>query len=502
MKTAMSTIQDRVEGGGSTAGARRLLGSVLVLTMVGWGAPAAGQETSANGRVRTLTLEGAVQTAVERSPQLAAARFALEEANERVSEAWGSVFPSVDLSTTYTRNLSAAVSFLPAVIFDPSAGPDDLIPVRFGADNLWALSINLEQPLFNAAAFIGVGAAGRFQALQEEVVRGQVQEVVTRVRTAYYQLLLSQEQARLLENSVRRVEETLEETRALNEAGLASDYDVLRLEVERANLIPNLRRAENAVVQGKRALGVELGLADGEAEELRLAGSLADMDLDEPGNNSLDNLGILALAGVAGDRGADALVEVALNRRSDVRQLIATQDLRRTELRLQQVEYLPKLSLFGTYGINAQQNGDPEFFGEPRAYSRVAGVQLTLPIFQGFQRDARVDQKRAVVRQAEAQTSLARSQAASEVRSFLEQVEETRLRAAGQRFAVDQARRGFEIARAQYREGLGSQLELTDAEVALRESEFNYAQAVYDHLVARARLDESVGEVPLTEGGS
>jgi outer membrane protein TolC len=65
---------------------------------------------------------------------------------------------------------------------------------------------------------------------------------------------------------------------------------------------------------------------------------------------------------------------------------------------------------------------------------------------------------------------------------------------------VTQAQRGFEIASAQYREGLGSQLELTDAEVALRQSEFNYAQAVYDYLVFRAQLDEAVGEVPLVNG--
>lgn len=451
---------------------------------------------------RTLTLEQAVLMAVDRNPQLRAARFALDEANEQVSEAWGNVFPTLDLNTTYTRNLSAAVSFLPAVIFDPNAGPDDLIPVRFGADNLWSLSLDVEQPLFNAAAFIGVGAAGRFEALQEEVVRGQTHEVVTRVRTGFYQLLLAQEQLRLLNNSLRRVEESLVETRALFDAGLASEYDVLRLEVERANLFPNVRRAENAVVQGKRALGVELDLADGEGESLVLAGSLADMDLEDFASNSADNQAILALAGVEAVSEADTLVSMAMSRRSDVRQLEATRSLRHTEMRLAQVDYLPRITLFGSYAINAQQNGDPKFFGEPRAYSRLAGVRLTLPIFQGLQRDARIDQRRAVVRQAETQAELARSQAASQVRTLSEQVEEARLRASGQRLAVGQAQRGFEIARAQYREGIGSQLELTDAEVALRESEFNYAQAVYDYLVARAQLDESVGRVPLAEAGT
>ena len=65
--------------------------------------------------------------------------------------------------------------------------------------------------------------------------------------------------------------------------------------------------------------------------------------------------------------------------------------------------------------------------------------------------------------------------------------------------AVDQAQRGYEIASAQYREGLGSQLELTDAEVALRQSEFNYAQAVFDYLVARAQLDQATGSVPMVD---
>jgi outer membrane protein TolC len=449
----------------------------------------------------TLTLPEAVRAAMERNPQLRSARFGLEEARERVSEAWGSVLPSVDLSATFTRNVSPSVSFLPANIFDPEADPNELVAVRFGADNSWSNTISVEQPLFNAAAFIGVGAAGRYETLQEEVVRGQAHEVVTRVREAYYGLLLAQEQARLTENSVRRVRESLEETRALNRAGLSSDYDVLRLEVELANLEPNLRRALNAVQQSRRQLGVDLGMGADQAEGLTVAGSLASMDLDDPSANSADNQEILAFGGVdfQPDMGASDVVAAALDARSDVRQLALTESLRKTEMRLEQIEYLPEVSFFGTYAINSQQNGNPDFFGAPRAYTRNVGVQVTLPIFQGFQRDARIDQRRAVLRRAETDTELARDRAASDVRTLVEQAGESLERAQAQALAVQQAGRGFEIARAQYREGLGSQLELTDAEVALRETEFNYAQAVYDYLVARARLDQAAGRVPMTQ---
>ncbi|MEJ2541681.1 MAG: TolC family protein [Gemmatimonadota bacterium] len=488
---------------GPGRGGPRFPGIVMaaLLLVVAVGAPVTAQEPVGTGPAAprgVLTLQEAVRTAVERNPELQSARLVLEQAQEQVDEAWGNVFPSADLTTTYTRNLSVPVSFLPGIIFDPDADPDELIAVQFGADNLWNLSIDVEQPLFNAAAFIGVGAAGRFESLQEEVLRGELHTVVTRVQSSYFQLLLSQEQERLLENSVRRVEESLRETRALADAGLSSEYDVLRLEVELANLTPNLRRARNAVQQAKRQLGVELDIPPAEAESLEVAGSLATMRLDDLAANSADNRAILAMAEVT-TAPAEELVASAMSLRSDVRQLEQTEDLRLTELRLQQVEYLPRISLFGSYGIISQQNGDPRFFGDPRAYNRLIGVRLTFPIFQGFQRDARIDRQRAVLEQARVQTELGRNQVATEVRSLAEQVEEARLRAEAQQLAVTQAQRGFDIARAQYREGLGSQLELTDAEVALRQSEFNYAQAVYDYLVARAQLDAAVGIVPMGE---
>jgi outer membrane protein TolC len=89
--------------------------------------------------------------------------------------------------------------------------------------------------------------------------------------------------------------------------------------------------------------------------------------------------------------------------------------------------------------------------------------------------------------------------AESQIRGLVESADEALARARAQRLAVTQAGRGFEIASAQYREGLGSQLELTDSEVALRQSEFNYAQAVYDYLIARAQLDQATGQVPLVD---
>lgn len=445
----------------------------------------------------TLSMREAVQTALRQSLDIQDAYLALEEAEERVSEAWSGVMPSIDLSGSYTRNIAPMVSFLPAEIF--GGPPGEFIKVQFGADNAWSTALVLDQPLFDARAFIGVGAAARYKGLQEEVLRGRAQNLVTRVRLAYYGLLLAQEELRLITDSVDRVRRSLEETEAMNRAGIAADYDVLRLQVELANLVPNLQRAENAVAQGRRQLAIELNLE--EMEELQVTGSLASMNLESLEGNNAANREILELGrlDLALTSGIDEVLNVAMAGRSDLRQLELTELLRTAELKAEQSEFFPKISLFGNYQINAQQNGSPNFFGDPdsRATSKWVGVSVSLPIFSGFSRNSRVDQKRALVNQARNQTSLARLQAEGQVKSVREQAEEALDRARGQQLAVEQARRGFEIASAQYREGLSSQLEQRDAEVALRQSEFNYARAVYDFLVFQAQLDEAVGEVPM-----
>jgi len=476
---------------------------VIAVSLLGLAVPARAQrlptaDWPGDGPFRLSEL---ARAAVERNRDVLDARYQLGVAQRQVSEAWSDVYPSLDVSSSFTRNVAPQVSFLPAQIFDPTAAEGDFIPVQFGADNIWNLSVSAEQTLFDPAIFVGVGAAARFRGLQEETVRGRTQQVVTRVRIAFYDLLLAQEEVRLTQNSLERVQQSLKETRAMAEVGLAELYDVLRLEVELANLEPNLRRAENRRSAARRTLAAELAL-DPEAR-IEVAGELAEMDLDNQEDNSPANRDILAFTGatVGDDTDIAGFVRQGRSVRSDIRQLELTESLRETEMRIEQADYLPSVLAFGTYGLAAQQNGVPDFFGTPlqRGSTKQVGLRVSFPVFSGFRREARIGQRRMALRQAEVQTRLAIDQAEIQLRNLVDEVREARARAAGQRLAVARAGRGYEIASAQYREGLSSQLELTDAEVALRQSEFNYAQAVYDYLAARARLDEAAGRVPLVD---
>jgi outer membrane protein TolC len=480
--------------------------SVLAVTALLALAPGRAHAQQAGGvttltRAQTeFTLEQAVAAGLRSNRNLRVEELELERAEEQVQEAYGGLFPDIDGTLTYQRNIMVPEAFLPAFIFDPNAPPDELIPVRFGADNQWTAGISINQPLFDGRVFIGVGAAGQFKMLQTEVVRGSAQQVATGVRLAYYNVLLAHEARRVTENSISRVEQTLRETQAMNRAGLTGSYDVLRLEVQLANLRPNLRRTANEIAQTERQLSLLMG-----DDQVERAGAMGALYLvDTGGNNDTANRALLDFVGFRGAEEAtfDELFAAAMEMRSDIRQARLQKELEVVQVKLAKSELLPRLSAFFNFNLLAQENGALNFFGESpnqRTSTAVVGVQLEVPIFAGFERLNRVDQRRVELRKAETRLIDLEQQVRDDIETVAADLSEARARAEAQQRAVGEAQRGFEIITAQYLAGTSSRLEVTDAELALRQAEQNYALAVYDYLNAYATLDLAIGVVPMVD---
>jgi outer membrane protein TolC len=495
---------------GSESPVLRTAGGLSAQAGLGETLPGSGSETSSSSQevrdadedVRPYTLERAVAIALRNNRQLAVSQYDLDVANKQVSEAYGALFPEIDGFASMQRNLELPSAFLPKIFVDPDADPDDLIAVTFGADNQWNAGLSLTQPLFDAGVFVGVGTAGSFRNLAREALRGSAQGVATTTRIAYLNVLLAQEAVRVTQNSIERVRQTLEETRALNRAGLTSDYDVLRLEVQLANIEPNLRRAQNEVDQARRVLAIEMGL--GEAASAAAFGELHQIDLSQGAANSEDNTALLAFAGVPDAPGArlEELEVVALANRTDLQQARLQRDLEEARVKYERTQLFPTVSGFFNWGLQAQENGALNFFGEnpdQRFTTSAVGVQLDVPLFSGARRWNRVEQRKIGVRQAEERIGDLRQRAANEVETVLANLTESRSRAEAQRQAVSQAQRGFEIVTTEYLAGTQPRLEVTTAELALRQAEQNYALAVYDFLVAQAQLDLAVGVVPAVD---
>lgn len=450
---------------------------------------------------RPVTLSQAINVALANNTDIKRFLLTLENADQQVRIAWSEVLPDVSGSATYTRNLEIPVNFVPARFFDPNAPADELVPLQFGTDNNWNGGLSVTQPLFRGEAIVGIGSSKLYKAAQAENLRATTQQIVTQTRLAYYNVLVAREQLRLQQSTVERLRQNLEENRARQRVGLVDEYEVLQVEVQLGNQEPQLTQARYAVEQTYR----ELKLVMGVPLELQFAvrGDLSSFDIlsrnagDEI-NQHIKDVDQLIPYEQAKE---ETLVDIATDLRGDIRVLDKQEELKEKEIRAIKSRFLPSLSANYNLNWSAAQAGSPVFFGreDTRARSQTIALTLSFPLFQGFERSANVQIAQIESRDLELQKDYAIRSAKNEIQAARESLNQAIETARAREQAIRQAREGYQRARMRLENGIGSQIDVTEAEFQLRQAEVNYAQMVYDYLSAKARYDQAVGMVPFVD---
>ena len=450
-----------------------------------------------------LPLRAAVEVGLVNNVRLLAAASSVRIAEQQVREAYAGVYPQVSAEASYLRTLG---SLSQRVI--PDQDPEIEWDTSNAPDNTWSASLKLNQTVMDFRAFSGFAAVDQLLSLRGEEQRGAAHQVVDLVRQSYFDVLLAQEQEALTEQSLARVRQTVRETRARHAEGFASDDELLRVEVQLTNLETRLILARNRVSAARGRLLVTLGVDP--LQPVAVTGSLSELRLAPGSVNSTSNEDLLAASGAVAVAAMteEELRRAAFTRRSDLRQLRTGVLLGEKQVEVQEREMLPVIRAFGSVDFRAADNDDDEAFGSPVAFrqeysqwdlSASAGLSVQVPVFGGFSRLSRLEQRREELQQTTNSLRQAERETVNQIRTLAAALREARARAASQRVAIAQAQRGYEIATARYRAGVGSQFEVTAAETTLRETEFNYAQAVYDYLSTASRLEVATGQVPMAD---
>lgn len=443
-----------------------------------------------------LTLDEAIKIAVANSPQVKRALLSVDDADELVKIAYSEIYPEISSSINYTRNFEIPVNFVPGEFF--GGAPGTLVPVAFGTDNNWQGGLTASQTLFRGETLVGLSSATVFKTVQKENFRAVSQQVITQTRIAYYSVLAAKEQFRLQETQIKRLELNLKENEARERAGLVDEYAVLSLRVQLSNQRPQLIEAEYAVDEAYRMLKVGMGLPL--QLEFEVIGSLNDFDIISSdmvtGVNEhikkIDQMNPYTFQ----KEGLDSAGLESV--RGDLRVLDASLALTDKEITAVKSRFLPTIS--ATYNLqwtSAEPDG-PTFF-ENSARFQTLGVNLSLPLFQGFKRVADVQRVLIQRKDLEEQKRGTLLMAQNEVASASEDLNKAFETAEARKIALQQANEGYERAQKRLENGLGSQLELTDAEVQVRQAEVNYAVMVYQYLTAKAEYDLATGKVPFVD---
>ncbi len=416
-----------------------------------------------------LTLSEAIRLAVERNPAVVVSRLEIRRADARVREAVGTALPSLSLVAGYNRNLLLPVFFLPD-FRNPQSG--QLQAVRIGSENSFQVQLQATQVLFNQAVLTGIGVSQIYAQAARKQYQAVVAQTVAGVKKAFYAALLSRELLQAAQASLQRVERFAQDTRVLASQGLIADYDALRAEVQVEQVRTLVAQAELGYMAALRQLKLLIGLP--QEQPVELVGSLGTeyRPVEMPEEQEL--------------------VQRVLGRNFQLQTLELQEQVQHGIARIYRAESYPILVGFGSYAYQGQSSTFSNFL---TARSAVVGVQFTVSLFQGFQTNARVQQAELEQQKLQQQREQLREAVKVQVLLARQQAEVAQQRIQATRSAVAQAERGYEIARVRYSTGLGSQLEVIDADAAIRQAQASYAQALHDYLVAQVDIEALTGSI-------
>lgn len=411
--------------------------------------------------VKNFTLDLAIKTAFDNSYDLTKVKLDKLRSDYQVTEAWGSaIFPKISGQVDYRRAIEKPVIVIETPFFSGQ------FPA--GTDNTITSSINLSQPLLSGSAFFAVRIAENYAAINDLAVSDFKSKLIYNVKQAFYGVLIAKEVYNLTLLNKKRAEDNYHDTEIMYKQGLVSDYDAIRAKVQSDNLTPIVIQTENTLRIAKNHLKLLMGLDV--KEEIDIEGNLQDADSI---SYVLDNT-----------------IEDALKSNPLLQQLVLQAQLQKDIVGLNFTQHLPSVNAFANWQSQAQENDGRGLKNFRFKNSFTVGLTLKVPIFEGFQISSRVDQAEVdYLKSLETLKQTTQILKSSVEQAFLK-LNEAGKRIKSQSSTVEQAERGFEIAQIRYKSGLGTQLEVLDAEIALNQAKLNKLNAVYDKLLAEAELEQ------------
>ena len=427
------------------AGLILLLAALLALTA-----------TRANAATHRISLVTAEKLALENNREIKLAEQSKIAAGASVMQARATMLPTISAQAGYTRNLK-----LPVI----DAGPLGTFPV--GTDNDYQFAVVGAQPIFLGFAGVTSYELAKTQKSHSELeLRKKRHEILLGVREAYLGAVLARSIVRVQTQAVAQAESTLVQVERKHRAGQVSGFELLRSQVQLANVKPNLVTARSNV-----------RLADA---GLRLTIGIKSSDVVVP----VDTLA--EFASTWERKPLDELVGFAHEHRPDIQQLNQRKHMATQGVTLARSTYYPMVMLTARNAWTGGATNDLD-------RSAAVGVSLSWTLWDSWKTQSTVQSARVSVKQSDIGEQLISDVAALEVESAWRRIREASENLKSGRTTVGQATEALRLARVLYNNGSSTQLDVLNAQVGLTASQTTYATRLYDYHVAHARLEKALG---------
>lgn len=417
-----------------------------------------------------LSLAEAVDRALAVDEGYLSAQEDVTAAEASIAEAKSALYPSLTFDASATKMIGLPTVIVEANSLGPGFPPED---VEFSAANEENITAGLTavQPLYQGGrSWTAYRISKSYYSLVNEQLRQSYSDTVYNVARAYYNAVLADEAVGVADTGVAVAQSHVQATEDRYDAGLVSEYDVLRAKVELVNLETMQRQAEDGRAASRRYLLTLLNMPPDADIALtdRLGYDLEVYDLD------------------------DSLV-AAEDKRYELAQLEWTRMLAEDNVKIARAGDNP--SVFFTASYSDYANRFSFDFADEWRQQGMLNLSLSWPIFDGFATRNRVSKARSELYKAELNKARLSEGIDAEVRMAYDAVKTAETTVRAQRENVNLAERGLEIAQARYDAGLMSNLEVLDAQAALTQARLGYYQSLHGYALAKLEMRRARGEL-------
>lgn len=441
-----------------------------------------------------LTVKDAVNLALNNVADIKNLRIDSLKQEAQNKEIVGSALPQVSGSGQVAHYVT-----LPKILF-PSAGKTDVYTVlnqegvKDGSGNTiqprneftvqefsfvqpWSITagVSLNQLLFQPDVFVGLIARKTSIEYAKENIKVQEDKTREQVQKAYYQVLIAEQQLKTLQQSLQRFEKLLSDQEQLFKNGFIEKLDIDKTTVSFNNTKSSETQLKNIIELGYASLKFTMGLAQN--DKIVLTDQLNNETVKE---NVLN----------------DGTVDY--NNRSEVRLLNTVQKLQELDIRRNKLGYAPTLAFFYQFQQQGQLNKNFSAFTGQNWFwfnSNLIGLNLTIPIFDGFQRKYKIQQAKYTLDQTTNTLENVKKAIDFEQNAAKINLRNAIINMDAQQKNLELAERVYNTTKKKYEQGVGSSFEILQADTELQRAQGNYYDALYNAVVAKISYLKAIGQL-------
>jgi len=432
----------------------------------------AGMQAQENKKTYRFSLQKAIEHGLEYNYASINSGRDIEAAKKKKWETTAAGLPQINAGLDYQNNFELQKSLIPAEFFGGNEG--EFAEVAFGTKHTMLARSTLSQLIFDGSYIVALQASKTYLQFYESSKKKTDLEVKEMIINSYGNVLVAEENIAILEKNKANLEKTLSDTEQTFKNGLIEEENVEQLKITLSSVNSNLNYIKRLKDISYNMLKINLGIEID--DEITLTDKLESLT-----TSNLDA----------------AITGTTFDVKNNIDYSLTTNfvEQRTLEMKLEKSKYLPSLSANVNFGYNAF--GDEFQFFTPNQrwlnYSNL-GISLNVPIFSSFGKNARVQQSKIALEQAQTQLTETEQRIKLQYQNAKSNYEYSVEQYFSSKENLSLAERIEKKQQVKFTEGISTSFDFTDAQRQLYAAQQNYLQSMIEVISKKATLEKIINQ--------